>query len=508
MDTSEYDVKKTSTQLMRLAKDSVVYGFTNAANLFVGIFLLPLYTRIFTTSEYGAIEIINLSATVLYLMAGMQVDSGVARYYYEYEDGVERRKLISTGFLLKLAVPLVICLAILPWTGQISSAWLGSSIFQKALFISFLTIPLRNLFTYFLLIFRLQWSKKRYVILAVGDTVLMMLLCIYFVAYLKTGIEGIFLGVFLADLIFTILGFLLLRKSFALHFSFAFAREILAYSIPVIPTVLANWLGKYIDRFLLMPVVGLAGVGLYSAGVKIASVVLSVVSAFQLAWGPYSMYLINRENHKAIYSKVLTYYMALLASVAVAIVVFSQEILHLFTTAQYWEGRTFVGILIVGIVLGGAFGVVGIGLNVVKKTYLVTIAYLIGIASEVMCLLLLAPRIGVIGAAIAALVSAIVALTVEFYIAQKNYFINYDLKRILVIWIALLCFVPVTLATDGNLSGIANIGVKVAELIVFYICIIKILPKAEVSVIFDLVKQQCKGLVLAFNSRARPRVGK
>lgn len=501
MDNDEYNVKRISSQLIKLAKDSVVYGVTNVTSLFVGLFLMPLYTRIFSSSEYGVIEIITTSTTALMLIAGMQVDSGVARYYYEYEDGAERRKLISTGFLLKLAAPLVICLSVLPWTGQISSSWLGSSIYQRALFISFLIMPLQNLLNYICLIFRLQRSKKKFIILAAGNTVSMMLLCIYFIAYLRIGIEGVFLGYFLAYLIFTILGFLLLRKSFALNFSFAFARVILTFSIPSIPSVLGNWLGKYMDRFLLMPLVGLAGVGLYSAGAKIASAILLVISAFQLAWTPYSMYLINKENHKTIYSKVLTYYVALLSSAAIIIVIFSREILHLIAPTQYWEAHTFIGFLVIGYVLNGAFTVAGIGLNIVKKTYLLTIAYLIGLASGVVCLLLLTPRIGVMGAAIASLVSSVVAFAVVFYIAQRNYSISYELRRVFAICLVVLCSVPVTLAIDRNLSGIANIGVKIAELMVFSLCIFGILPKIEVSVILNVVRQQCKGLVLALNSR-------
>lgn len=499
---ADYEAKGVFAQLLTLAKDSIVYGFANVSSVFVGLFLMPLYTRVFSISEYGVIELITVATAVLALVAGMQVESGVARYYYEYEEK-ERGKLLFTGLLLKSAVPLAVCLALLPWVGQMSSALLGSSVYEKALSISLLTIPLSNLFGYFLLLLRFQWAKKKYAILAIGNTVVMMLLCIWFVAYLKVGIEGVFLGYLLAYATFTVAGLLLLRRGLTLSFSIPFARNILTYSIPVVPAVLVGWLRQYIDRFLLIPLVGLAGVGLYSAGIKVSSVILFVVGAFRLAWVPFSMFLINRKNHGTIYSKVLVYCVALLSLVGIIVVAFSQEILHLLTPAAYWDARIFVGFLVGGLILNGAFIVVAIGLNIVKKTYLNTAAFLAGVACGVTCLLVLTPRVGVVGAAMAALVASAVTLLVEFYLAQRNYYINYEWKRALLVFSIFAISVPVTIAVDSNLSGLPNIGLKVAEVVVLAFCMIKILPKAEVAAVFDMGRQKARSLVLALNSRGR-----
>ena len=472
------DIKEILERLIELAKDSLVYGLTHAAAGFVGLLLLPIYTRVFSPAEYGIIELVLITTQVLVLISGLQTESGVARYYYEKKEE-ERKNLVSTGVLLRLIFSIPIFLILLPWTEEISQVFFGSAIYGNALFISFLTIPLNVLFGYFLLILRLQRASWKYGILAVGNFALMATLNIYFVVYLKVGIEGVFGGFLIAYLLFSFVAFLFLRKSFVLSFSRPFAKDILVYSIPIVPAVLVSWLRMYIDRFLLLAIVGLAGVGIFSAGIRVSSIVLLITSAFTLAWVPFSMSMIGHENHRVIYSKVLTYYTALLSSAGMLLTVFSYEVVRFLVPQSYWEAHTLIGFLTLGIVLNGVFSIVGIGLNIVKKTYLLTFAFLAGVASGVIVLLLLVPIIGIIGAAIAASISSATALRVEFYLSQKNYYINYELKKVIGIISIFIIFIFLTMAINGIGNDMIRSILKVGELCFYFVYVGKILGTGE-----------------------------
>ena len=472
------DIKEILERLIELAKDSLVYGLTNAAAGFVGLLLLPIYTRVFLPAEYGIIELVLVTTQVLVLIVGLQTESGVARYYYEKKEE-ERKTLISTGLFLRLLFSISIFLLLLPWTGHISQILTGSAIYGNAIFISFLTIPLNVLFGYLLLMLRLQRASLKYGILAVGNFALMAILNIYFVVYLKTGIEGVFGGFLIAYLLFSFAALWFLRKSFVLSFSRPFAKEILTYSIPIVPAVLVGWLRTYIDRFLLIPFVGLAGVGVFSAGIRVSSIVLLITSAFTLAWVPFSMSMIGHEKHRVIYSKVLTYYTALLSSAAILLTAFSYEVVRFLVPQSYWEAHILIGFLTLGIVLNGIFSIVGIGLGIVKKTYLITFAFLAGVASGVTVLLLLTPIIGIMGAAIAASVSSTAALFVGFYLSQKNYYINYELKKVGSIISLFIVFIFITMAINGIGNDMIRSILKVGGLCFYFAYIAKILGKGE-----------------------------
>lgn len=478
-----------------------MYGLTYAASAFIGLFLMPLYTRIFTVSEYGAIELITVVTQVIVLTAGLQVESGVARYYYECKNEEEKKRLISLGFFIKLIIPLLACLLIFFWLEQISFFLVGSFDYKKAFLISLLTVPLSSLFSYFLLLLRLQLAKKLYVIVATGNTVIMCLLCIYLVAYLQIGIEGVFWGYLLSYATFSTIGLLLFRKNLILTFSLPQAKDILAYSLPIIPVVLVSWFKQYIDRFLLLPFVGLLGVGYYTSGVRIGSIILMAISAFQLAWVPFSMSLIHKEGHKEIFIKIFTYFLFFLSLVALIITIFSQEIFRLLVPNNYWNAHFLVGPLCGSIVLNGTFMIIGIGLNIVKKTYLNTISFLAGTFCGIFSLLILTPRIGVMGAAVSALVASGVTFIFGYFLAQRNYYIAYEWKKALFIFILFLLIVPFNAYIEKNLTGAICITIKLAEIVVFLSCSLKILPREEILNALGLIQNKFKNFALSFNSK-------
>lgn len=476
--------------LIQLARDSFVYGLSRAGAAFVGLILLPVYTRAFSPSEYGVVELIAPGITLLVLITGLQIESGVARYYHEV-DGKPRRILISTGLLLRLPFPVLICLCLLPWAGQISQAIFGSPVYGRALSLALLSVPLKVMFGYLLLLLRFERATVKYSILAVGNLVAMAFLSIYFVISLHRGVEGVFLGFLLADLTFTLAAFVLLRKKFTFALSPPFIKDILSYGIPIVPATIAGWFKNYVNRFLLIPIVGLAGVGIFSSGVRVSSVVLLITSAFRLGWVPFSMSVMHNEKHRLIYTKTLTYFTVALAVVAFVVTLFSHEIVYFFLPPDYWEAYRLIGFLIAALVFDGAFSIVGIGLNIRRKTYLLTVAFLVGTAFGIACLVLLVPHIGIIGAAIATLLGSAVSVIVEFYLAQRNYYIGYEWKRVLGIILLLLAFLPLTMLIDSTGWGLGlRIGLKIIGMGVFFAALWALLQRGEVLAGLGFLRQK------------------
>ena len=67
------------------------------AMIFVSFVMLPVYTRYLRPSQYGAIELIEMSFDLLTMVAGARLHGGVFRYYYKAETETERNAVISTG---------------------------------------------------------------------------------------------------------------------------------------------------------------------------------------------------------------------------------------------------------------------------------------------------------------------------------------------------------------------------------------------------------------------------
>ena len=74
----------------------LIYGCASMLSKIAAVFLMPLYTSILTTGEYGAMAMIASCSGVLGILANFNIHSGIARDYFE--EGVVRKKLVSTGF--------------------------------------------------------------------------------------------------------------------------------------------------------------------------------------------------------------------------------------------------------------------------------------------------------------------------------------------------------------------------------------------------------------------------
>ena len=485
--------------LIQLAKDSFIYGAARISTAFVGLFLLPVYTRVFSPSDYGVIDIITPTMMILTIITGLRIGSGVARYYYETE-GEQRRVLLSTGLFLYLAVPLPVCVCCYFFTERISQALFSSPTYGWAISLALFTVLLDIFSTYFLLIFRFQRAALQYGILTLGRFLLGAFLSIYFVVYLHKGVEGVFLGMFLAALLFTIIEFIIIRKNLTFAFSKLYARDILYYSVPLIPLGLTGWFRTYIHRFMLIPLIGLAAVGIFGSATRISSVILMITASINLAWAPFSMSVLHDENHKVIYSKLLTYYTIALSAVTLIVTLFAYELVHLLTAPDYWGASSLIGLLAVAQVFNGIFVLIGIGLLIVKKTYLTTVSYLTGVIIGIICLIVLVPQIGVMGAAIATFVSSVISVGVILYLAQRNYYIDYEIKRVLGILMLLIIAIPIAIFTDGISDTLFRIGLKLVELFILYLGMWMYLPRGEVVAGIRFIRQEVlqKELIRSF----------
>lgn len=419
-------------RIIELGKDSLVYGATSAASGLIGLILLPVYTKKFLASEYGALEVLLALAQIFVLIIGLQIESGVARFYYEKRD-FHPDVLSSTGFIIRAFFSLVFTIFIIfifNGTYSFISFFPENRICKNDIVISLAAIPLMALFSYILVLLRLQNQPSKYAALSLFNLSLMAILNMLFILKLDFGINGVFLGILLSYSLSTIIALYIVRDRLLRGFSIILAKDILLYSIPIIPTVVINWARIYSDRFLLVPIVGLDEIGIYSLGIRISSVVLLFVSSFTLAWLPFSMSLINDENNKEIYSTVLTYYTAILIFIALLVDTFSYELIHYLIPEIYWGAEQLIGILSISTVFIGITSIVAIGCNIAKKTYLLTISFLIGFIIGSICLLVFTPIVGIIGAAIANLVSALVSAILAYYLSQKEYNINYNLRSI------------------------------------------------------------------------------
>ncbi|MFX0140692.1 MAG: lipopolysaccharide biosynthesis protein [Candidatus Hodarchaeota archaeon] len=86
--------------LQQLGKDSIIYGFGGIVSKAVGFFLLPVYTRLFTPSEYGILEMLIVLTNLIGVLLTLGLDSAQSFYFFEQaKEGREKQSQVISSIL-------------------------------------------------------------------------------------------------------------------------------------------------------------------------------------------------------------------------------------------------------------------------------------------------------------------------------------------------------------------------------------------------------------------------
>jgi O-antigen/teichoic acid export membrane protein len=416
-------------KLLQLAKESSIYGLSGVVGSALAVFLVPIYTRIFTPADYGVLELIQSLMSVGVLLSILGTDSGQTIYFYGTQSLEDRKKTITTAFGLQLGLSALMASVLYMLSGPVAKIVLGS--LQYAIYIRLVAISLPFIMIGFFIVNLQRLLRKPWTvaILSVCQLVTTLAMTIWLVIMLRKGLYGVYLSNLLVSFVFAVIGLFLLRKWFSSSISVSRSRELLKYGIPLVPASVAYLVMTWSDRYFLSYYTTLDQVGLYAIGNKIALLVGLVVGAFQTALGPFAISIQKEEDASRTYANVLTLYLAVTVGIAVALSIFAPEILVVLTTPKFYGASVVVPFLAFSIIGHGAYYIAALGVILTKQTphigYTTTLAAMVNVG----CNVLLIPRWGVIGAAVASVLSQWISALALLYVSQRYYPIPHRLKE-------------------------------------------------------------------------------
>ena len=180
--------------LQKILKDSFWYGAGNAVSKAFIILLVPIYTRLLSKSEFGILEILTTTSSIIIIILSLGVGSGTARYFYEAEKLNKDKILVSTSFWFLIRFTLLILLPILFYYKNITDIFFKNSIKSDFILLTFCSVPFIVIYNFILIILRLK--KKVFLFLALNlcYTFLTFFIIIFLIKKSLWGINGILVG--------------------------------------------------------------------------------------------------------------------------------------------------------------------------------------------------------------------------------------------------------------------------------------------------------------------------
>ena len=109
--------------LRRLATTGAAYTASSILSKLIAVFLLPLYTRYMTPSDYGAAEMMRAAVITASIVIRFGMIEAILRFYYLPD--VDEREAVGTGFAALLWTSTAAAAIALLVAGPISTALLG-----------------------------------------------------------------------------------------------------------------------------------------------------------------------------------------------------------------------------------------------------------------------------------------------------------------------------------------------------------------------------------------------
>ena len=193
----------------------------------------------------------------------------------------------------------------------------------------------------------------------------------------------------------------------------------------MVPAVAGGWLNAYANRFVMVGYLTLADIGLYTVALKIASVFQLVESAFRMAWGPFMWENFKREDHREIYKRIMKIFTIGIFLIIVVFTFFCKEVLTLLTTPDYVHASPLIGMLAFSIGLNIVAQTIGLGAGITQRTEFNALIYLASAGSNIACLFILVPKMGLIAVPVCMLIGATLMVVLSWFNSEMLYYIGF-----------------------------------------------------------------------------------
>jgi O-antigen/teichoic acid export membrane protein len=242
----------------------------------------------------------------------------------------------------------------------------------------------------------------------------------------------------------------------------ALGRSLLGVGIGVLPGALGMLVFSNIDRLMLTQYVSPGDLGLYSIANKLTSMAYVVMSPVWIAWMPMALEMAGRPDAPRQFARIFEYFLAAGFMLALAIGLFSPEILQVFARDIYVPAAPYaLALLAVNGTVGFAFGNLQIGMIARKKTGMLSLTYVFAAILNIGLNLVLMPIWGVWGAVWATLAAAVAQIGVVYRLAKSVYPVPYRWLRLLsltIVFSALVGFFGMSALPWSLLLRVAALG--------------------------------------------------
>jgi len=405
-----------------------------ASSLLAGLlalFTLPLYTRSLTAAEFGYAETLLTLVILTSILLRAGLGEAFIRHWHEAGSEAARSHLVrtTTGFvLISSTLALVVGFLLAEPLSQLILGTSDATLMSAGVFGIWAFTNLEMAYA----LLRVSDRRRAYLIASSTNVILTVSLTVTLVVFLDEGARGYVLGNYVASSVVLVgLWIFVLREHIGIPRGPLLLGPLLRYGAPTIPADAAVFLLNVVDRAYLLRADSPSAAGLYSVAVKLATAVIILVRAFQLAWPPLAYSIVDDERARQAYARVTTAYMIVSSLLVAGFTLLGAWLVRLLTAPSFFSANEALPWLALGWALYGLYLVLVTIAGRAKVTVRTLPAAAAGLIVNVGLLIWLVPPLGVVGAAISLCVAYVAMLVVLFLLTRKVFTVPFEWRKII-----------------------------------------------------------------------------
>lgn len=466
----------------KLINQSLVYGLASLLINGSNFLLIPFYTHYLSASEYGIVSGVTIFSTLTTAFLTFGLNSAVTRFYFDLNKD-QFKSFLFTIFSFQVVVSALIA---------------GLLIFFDGLFLKHLykNVPYHPYLQYGLIsgimgvfatipLATLQAKSKaiHYRLFTSSSFILLTVCMITLVVVLKRGAIGGVQAALISSSTMAIAYSAFVFSQAEIRFDISHLRMALVFGLPLMVYTIFGTLTELSSRYFVERYTSLSDLGIFNVAQQIASVIVLVTNSINMAWTPIFYEEAKKDEESEVFTMFGRFLIYILTFLALSVSLFVPELVELFVSAEYKDVSLYVPILALAYVVGNGYWILIINpLSHSRKTLVLPVLTIVSGVISIAMNIYLVKAIGVIGAAIAALLTYVVLIAFAYFFFKRFSKVKYNMlsMHFMVIVGIALYFISTLVAVDNIWL---SIGFKSLILLTFYVVlwILKIYSIGDVT---------------------------
>ena len=461
-----------------LLKNTGIISIGKISSQFVTFLLLPLYTSILSTEEYGTVDLILSYIQLLLPIVNLQLDQALFRFLVtKREDKTESKIIISTLAFFSLLQLIFYSIIFFIAQNFIHNTykWFFLLNILFSVYSSFIANCSRGLGN------NITYSLQSFI-----GVVINILLNIFFLVVLKLGINAMLLASGLSGLIAGTYGFFTdkLYKYFSFHsVEKKRIKDYYMYSVPLIPNQLSWWCMKASDKTIINVFVSMSANGVIAVASKFSSAYIMIYNLFNLAWTESVVLHIDDRDGQKYIEETVNLIFGFFSSLCFGIIVCMPFAYPLLVNSSYSSGYNLVPIYMISVLFNAIVGLYSAIYVARQDTKAVATTSGLAAIINIIVDLALVQFIGIYAAPISSVAGFGIVMVFRYFQSRK--YIVIKIQRKLLIW---------TFMVGSFILIFYYLNSLISNIIAFFICLIYalVVNKNLLKSGFDLVKKLTK----------------